>query len=89
MSDALVVQLVRHAMVICLLVAAPLLVTELIVGVTVSVIQAVTQVQEQTLTFVPKLVAVAVVLVLFLPWMLGVLVDYVAGTIRSLPMLSQ
>ena len=89
MSDTLVVQLVRHAMVVCLLVAAPLLVTELIVGVTVSVIQAVTQVQEQTLTFVPKLVAVAVVLVLFLPWMLGVLVDYVAGTIRSLPMLSQ
>jgi len=88
-SDTLVVQLVRHAMVVCLLVAAPLLVTELIVGVTVSVIQAVTQVQEQTLTFVPKLVAVAVVLVLFLPWMLGVLVDYVAGTIRSLPMLSQ
>jgi len=85
MSGALVLDLVRHALVVALLVAGPLLLTELVVGVIVSVLQAVTQIQEQTLTFVPKLAAVALVLVLTLPWALHLLVEYVQQTLRSLP----
>jgi flagellar biosynthetic protein FliQ len=81
----MVLDLVRHALFVALVVAGPLLVTELVVGVVVSVIQAVTSIQEQTLTFVPKLAAVALVLVLTLPWALHLLVQYLQQTLRSLP----
>lgn len=85
MSVSLVLDLVRHALFVALLVAGPLLATELVVGVVVSVIQAVTQIQEQTLTFVPKLAAVALVLILTLPWALHIAVTYLQETLRSLP----
>jgi flagellar biosynthetic protein FliQ len=84
-SAAFVIEAVRQAMIVALLVAAPLLICELIVGLLVSVVQAVTQIQEQTLTFVPKLLALAAVLMLALPWMLRVLVTYIEQTLRSLP----
>jgi len=83
-SAALVLDLVRHALLIALLVAGPLLLTELVVGVVVSVFQAVTQIQEQTLTFVPKLAAVAFVLILTLPWALHLTVEYLQQTLHSL-----
>ena len=85
MSAAFVIEAVRQAMIVALLVAAPLLICELVVGLLVSVVQAVTQVQEQTLTFVPKLLALAAVLMLALPWILRVLVAYIEQTLRSLP----
>jgi flagellar biosynthetic protein FliQ len=85
MSAALSIELVRHALFVCLLVAAPLLVTELVVGVVVSIVQAVTQIQEQTLTFVPKLLALGVVTLITLPWILRQLSGYIADAIRSLP----
>jgi flagellar biosynthesis protein FliQ len=84
-SVALAIDLIQHAVMIALLVAAPLLVTALSVGVLVSLVQAVTQLQEQTLTFIPKLVALALVFVLTLPWMLSQLVQYLVGVLRSLP----
>ena len=87
MSGALAVDLVRHAVMLSLLVAAPMLATALIVGVVVSLIQAVTQLQEQTLTFIPKLVMIALVFVLTLPWAMTRLVEYLAGVLRSLPTL--
>ena len=70
-----------------LMVAAPLLVTALVIGVVVSLIQAVTQLQEQTLTFIPKLLALALVFTFTLPWTLTRLVEYLAGVLRSLPTL--
>lgn len=85
MSAAFVIEAVRQAMIVALLVAAPLLICELVVGLVVSVVQAVTQIQEQTLTFVPKLLALAAVLMLALPWMLRLLVTYIEQTLRSLP----
>ena len=85
MSAAFVLEAVRQAMIVALLVAAPLLICELVVGLLVSVVQAVTQIQEQTLTFVPKLLALAAVLMLALPWILRVLVAYIEQTLRSLP----
>ena len=85
MSPGLAVQLINQAMITALMVAAPLLVTALVVGVLVSLVQALTQIQEQTLTFIPKLVAVAVVLLLCMPWMVRQLVQYVIGAFDLLP----
>ena len=70
-----------------LLVAGPLLATALLVGVAVSLVQAITQLQEQTLTFIPKLLAMAAVLILTLPWLIAQLVQYLVGVLRSLPTL--
>ena len=88
MSGTLAVDLIRQAIMLALMVAAPLLVTALCVGIIVSLIQAVTQLQEQTLTFIPKLLALAMVFTLTLPWTLTRLVEYLAGVLRSLPTLT-
>lgn len=85
MNGSLAVDLVRQAVMLSLVVAAPLLATALLVGIVVSLVQAVTQLQEQTLTFIPKLLALAFVFTLTLPWALSKLVEYLAGVIRSLP----
>ena len=87
MSVSLALELVQRSVVIALLVAAPLLVTALAVGVIVSLVQAVTQLQEQTLTFIPKLVALALVFVLMLPWSLAKLTGYLSDILRTLPAL--
>jgi flagellar biosynthesis protein FliQ len=86
-TPGLAIELIQHAVVLALLVAAPLLLTALGVGLTVSLIQAVTQLQEQTLTFIPKLVALALVFMITLPWLLSQLVQYLTTTLRSLPTL--
>ena len=85
MTAALALELIRHAIMTCLFVAAPLLLTALLVGVLVSLLQAVTQLQEQTLTFIPKLVAVGAVAVIMLPWMMRQLVQYLIEMIRAIP----
>jgi flagellar biosynthetic protein FliQ len=87
MSHALVVDLARNAIMLALLVAGPMLIVALLVGLTVSVLQAVTQIQEQTLAFVPKLIGVSVVFLLALPWLLQLLVKYTTELFRSLPSL--
>lgn len=66
-------------------IAAPLLLATMLVGVLVSVLQVVTQIQEPSLSFIPKLVATVVVLVVFGPWMLKRLVSYSAAVISSIP----
>jgi flagellar biosynthetic protein FliQ len=88
MSSTLAVELIRQALTVALLVAAPLLITSLAVGILVSLVQAVTQIQEQTLTFIPKLVAMAAVFVIFLPWTLAQLVQYLVGVLQSFPTLA-
>jgi flagellar biosynthetic protein FliQ len=85
MSHALVVDLARNAIMLALLVAGPMLVVALLVGLAVSILQAVTQIQEQTLAFVPKLVGVSVVFLLALPWIIQLLVKYTAELFRSIP----
>jgi flagellar biosynthetic protein FliQ len=88
MSSALAVDLIRHALTVALIVAAPLLLTALAVGILVSLVQAVTQIQEQTLTFIPKLLSLAAVFMIFLPWLLSQLVQYLVGVLQSLPTLA-
>jgi flagellar biosynthesis protein FliQ len=87
MSHALVVDLARNAIMVALLLCGPMLVVALVVGLTVSVVQAVTQIQEQTLAFVPKLFAVAAVFLIALPWMLQVMIKYTTELFRSFPTL--
>ncbi len=84
MSGALVLDLVRQAVTIALMVSAPLLATALFVGIAVSFVQAITQIQEQTLTFVPKFIAIAVVTLAALPWLLSQVVGYIRDMLGSL-----
>jgi flagellar biosynthetic protein FliQ len=88
MSSTLAVELIRQALTVALMVAAPLLLTSLAVGILVSLIQAVTQIQEQTLTFIPKLLAMAAIFVILLPWSLSQLVQYLVGVLQSFPTLA-
>ena len=87
MPHQLVVDLARNAILMALLLAGPMLVVALGVGLIVSVIQAVTQIQEQTLAFVPKLVAVSAAFLIGLPWGLQLLSKYTTELYRSLPSL--
>ena len=68
-----------------LLISAPVLLTVLLVGVTVSVFQAATQINEATLSFVPKMLAAVAVLTVAGPWMLSTLVEYIQRTLQSIP----
>ncbi|HEY0780698.1 MAG TPA: flagellar biosynthesis protein FliQ [Gemmatirosa sp.] len=81
----LVVDLARNAILLALMVAGPMLIVALGVGLVVSVVQAVTQIQEQTLAFVPKLIAVAATFLIALPWALQLMVKYTTELFRSLP----
>lgn len=69
--------------------SGPLLAAALIVGVVISLLQAVTQVNEMTLSYVPKIIAIALVLIIAGPWMLQTLIDYTAHLFSSLPSLVQ
>ena len=79
------VELVMHTLNTAMLLAAPPLLVGLIVGVLVSLFQAITQMQEQTLVLVPKIIAVALVLLLCLPWMLQVLLTFTTTLFSHLP----
>ena len=72
-----IVFLGRDAMLVTLMASAPMLLAGLVVGLVISVFQAVTQVQEITLTFVPKIVAVMLAFILFLPWIMGLVLGFV------------
>ena len=76
MSQDIAIQLGREALFMVMLVSAPMLGLGLIVGVAVSSFQATAQIQEQTLVFVPKIVATFVAILIFGPWILGMIVDY-------------
>ena len=86
MSTEFVVGLMAEAIKLMLLISAPALLVGLLVGVAISLFQAVTQIQEMTLVFVPKIVAVMVVLVAALPWMINLLVTYTHNIIANIPM---
>lgn len=75
----------REFLMVVLKVAGPLLLFGLVAGVIISVVQAVTMIQEFTLTFVPKLLAVGLALVLFGSWMLATLVNYMVRSFQSMP----
>ncbi|MFP3937475.1 MAG: flagellar biosynthesis protein FliQ [Phycisphaerae bacterium] len=79
------IDLVRRALMLVLVVGAPVLATGLIVAVIVSVLQAITQLQDQTLSFIPKIVAMLLALVLLGPWMLSRLVEFGREMFSGMP----
>jgi flagellar biosynthetic protein FliQ len=85
MNEDVVVSLAMDAIAIAMKVAVPMLLAGLVVGLVVSVFQAVTQIQEQTLAFIPKVAALILVMVLFGPWMLGQLETYTTALWTSIP----
>jgi flagellar biosynthetic protein FliQ len=82
-----VVSLVADMMAVALKVALPLLLAALVIGLMVSIFQAVTQIQEQTLSFIPKVVGIVVVLVVAGPWMLDQVVTYTQRLYEQIPSL--
>ncbi len=87
MNQDTVVNLATQAMTLSLEVAGPILIVGLVIGVLVSLFQAVTQIQEQSLSFIPKIVAVAVTILLLGPWMLTQVVDWTTNLYTSIPQL--
>ena len=85
MDAQTVLSMGRDALVMLLTVSLPVLLAVLVVGLAVSIFQAVTQINEATLAFVPKLVAAVVVFAIAGPWMLTTLVDYLRRMIESIP----
>lgn len=85
MSYELVVQLVRQSVILAFYLSAPILTIALAVGLTVSVLQTVTQIQEQTVAFVLKLFAAGFVLLAMLPWMLSMSIGFATQLVRAIP----
>jgi flagellar biosynthetic protein FliQ len=87
MSDADVTEIATQTMIVAAKVAAPILLTALVVGFLISLFQAATQIQEQTLSFVPKMIAVAIALLVTGNWVLASLVDFTEHLFAQLPRL--
>ncbi len=87
MTPELVMEIGRQAVEMTLLLSAPLLLAALVIGLIVSIFQAATQINEQTLAFVPKLVGMFLILLLAGPWMLQMMVEYVRRLFESIPLL--
>ena len=87
MNQDTVINLATQAMMLALKIAGPVLLLGLIIGLLVSIFQAVTSIQEQTLTFIPKIIALAVIIVVLGPWMLRQVVDYTENLYQSIPTL--
>ncbi|NLU49756.1 MAG: flagellar biosynthesis protein FliQ [Syntrophomonadaceae bacterium] len=85
MFEDAVLGIAKEAMFAVLLVSAPILAGSLLIGVFISILQATTQIQEQTLTFVPKIVVVLVVVIIFGPWMLDILITFTNNLLINIP----
>jgi flagellar biosynthetic protein FliQ len=87
MTDAAALSLAREALMTALMVSAPILLVSLAIGVIISIFQAMTQVNEVTMTFVPKILGVFAVAAVFGPWMVGTMVNYTTRLFATLPLL--
>jgi len=87
MTPESVMTLGRHAIEVTLMIAAPMLLIALAIGLIVSIFQAATQINEQTLTFIPKLIGIFIALILAGPWMLTIMVDYMREIFTNIPLL--
>ncbi|MGQ9659015.1 MAG: flagellar biosynthesis protein FliQ [Thermochromatium sp.] len=85
MTPEMVLDVGKEAGEVILLVSAPPLLSGLIIGLIISLFQAATQIQEMTLTFIPKLIGIGAALIIAGPWMLGLITDYVTRLYESIP----
>lgn len=79
------VELCRSAIMITLVIGAPVMIVAVAIGLCISLIQAVTQIQDQTLSFVPKIVAMLIATIYVLPWAISIAVEYSTNLIRDIP----
>ncbi len=87
MSDTAIIEIALHTMVVALKLSAPILVTSLVIGFAISLFQSLTQIQEATLAFVPKLIGVGVALLLCGNWMMHTLVSFTNDLFAGIPAL--
>lgn len=85
MSELVIFSIAKKAIITALLVAGPILIVAMVVGLLISIFQAVTQIQEQTLTFVPKMVAIILVMILLAPFISKTLVQFIETMISNIP----
>jgi len=86
MTTEFVIEIVQRATETAILLSGPVLIFSLVTGLLVSLFQAVTQINEATLTFLPKILAVAFALFLFLPWMMSMIVGFTSNLLINIPM---
>ncbi len=89
MTEAMFIDLLQNAIWLIVLLSAPLLIINLVVGLGISIFQAVTQIQESTLTFVPKILASFLILILAGPWMTQMVVDYTGRLLTGMAKVGQ
>lgn len=87
MTPEIVLQIGNHALWMAILMAAPILLVALLVGLVIGMVQAATQIQEMTLSFIPKLLGVVLVLVVAGPWMLATMVEWFRELVLDIPLL--
>ena len=87
MTPQMVVAIGREALTVTLMIAGPMLLFGLIIGLIISVFQSVTQINEMTLTFVPKILGIALALLIFLPWMINMITDFTHHMYDLIPIL--
>jgi flagellar biosynthesis protein FliQ len=85
MDQEIVITMLQKVFVLILELAAPVLIVSIVVGLLVSIFQTITQIQESTLTFVPKIIAGMVTIIVLLPWMLNIFIDSVHELFDSIP----
>ena len=86
MTAEFIVGIMAETIKVTLLISAPALLVGLVIGVVVSLFQAITQIQEMTLVFVPKIVGVMITVVIFLPWMINLLVSFTHNLFANIPL---
>ncbi len=86
MTPELITGIFAHAIKTAILLAAPMLLSGLAIGLLVSLFQSVTQLNEMTMTFIPKMLVVAIALLMFFPWMLQLMIDFVNNLFGNIPM---
>jgi flagellar biosynthetic protein FliQ len=85
MNQGVVVDVAQEAIKVVLMISAPTLGLGLLVGLIVSIVQATTQIQEQTLSFIPKIIAIALTLLVFGPWMMNIMYEFTVRLFENIP----
>lgn len=86
MQPDIAIDIGRQALIITLIISTPILMAGLVVGVVIGIFQAVTQIHEMTLTFIPKILIMVAVFLAMMPWMMITLIDYTVGLFDMIPM---
>ncbi|CAL4318657.1 flagellar biosynthesis protein FliQ [Buchnera aphidicola] len=89
MTSEYVISIFHDAIKVTFMLASPLLLSALVSGLIISILQAATQINEQTLSFIPKIISVVGVMLILGPWMLGVIMDYMYHLFRNIPLIMQ